>query len=726
IAGTRSFDVDGYYVKFCLFSTSTYEQLAGKDFPIALRFECEHCSSVLFSKFHRHHLSRQTKMRNMYTNPATNRSGSHRERLRTHLIFGPAPNRLARKSRRRKGANLQKPTSIQHDVAVQTPLELDPSQWTGNQRVVHYGPMAYRDPYIYYYPKGWNVLYPAQFGFFPYRTRKFRGSSPIVCLSAFGVFCSIGGAVMTYLAYYVLFLEDDQPLHPIQIVGPFLLFVGIWLLLIGSLWWLCSLNLCSEHLRHTQPHHVKPRKIVRQDDEFQMPKIRKNVAENSPYLPPPPPPLPVLQNACTDLSLYEPVKEMKLYPPAFPGVGSLNLSTSSVSYVTPYGTLRKTSNHGDETSLVFENHSFAPTLRDGTTRNYQSLELNKTEWKVPNYYEDLIPVGHGAYGCVCSARDKRRGTRVAIKKLMRPFQSATHAKRTFRELKVLKHMKHENVIDLVDLFTCDESAESLTDVYMASSLMGTDLSNILKIQQLTEDHVQFLVYQILRGLKYIHSAGIIHRDLKPSNIAVNEDCELRILDFGLARQANDEMTGYVATRWYRAPEIVLNWMHYDKTVDIWSVGCIMGELITRKPLFPGADYIDQLNRIMQLVGTPDEELISKMQSDDAKNYIRSLPKLEPQDFKQVFTGGSDSAIDLLQRMLILDPDKRLTATEALEHPYVSQFHDPDDEPDCEPIDFFFDNLELPLDEWRKLIWKEIEEFVPEPIPPSSDQTTENS
>ncbi|KRX93425.1 Mitogen-activated protein kinase 14, partial [Trichinella pseudospiralis] len=321
--------------------------------------------------------------------------------------------------------------------------------------------------------------------------------------------------------------------------------------------------------------------------------------------------------------------------------------------------------------------------------DYQSLELNKTEWKVPNYYEDLIPVGHGAYGCVCSARDKRRGTRVAIKKLMRPFQSAIHAKRTFRELKVLKHMKHENVIDLVDLFTCDESAESLTDVYMASSLMGTDLSNILKIQQLTEDHVQFLVYQILRGLK----------DLKPSNIA--------ILDFGLARQANDEMTGYVATRWYRAPEIVLNWMHYDKTEN---------------PYF----LVQTLNRIMQLVGTPDEELISKMQSDDAKNYIRSLPKLEPQDFKQVFTGGSDSAIDLLQKMLILDPDKRLTATEALEHPYVSQFHDPDDEPDCEPIDFFFDNLELPLDEWRKLIWKEIEEFVPEPIPPLSDQTTENS
>ncbi|KHJ46132.1 hypothetical protein D918_03796 [Trichuris suis] len=192
---------------------------------------------------------------------------------------------------------------------------------------------------------------------------------------------------------------------------------------------------------------------------------------------------------------------------------------------------------------------------------YKKLDLNRTEWVVPVRYEDMVPVGHGAYGCVCSAVDSVTGEKVAIKKLMRPFLTAVHGKRTYREVKVLRCMDHENVIDLVDLFTPDESSEALNDVYLVSSLMGSDLGNILKIQQLTDDHVQFLVYQILRGLK----------DLKPSNIAVNEDCELRlfilmeILDFGLARQADDEMTGYVATRWYRAPEIMLNWMHYNHT-----------------------------------------------------------------------------------------------------------------------------------------------------------------
>ena len=107
---------------------------------------------------------------------------------------------------------------------------------------------------------------------------------------------------------------------------------------------------------------------------------------------------------------------------------------------------------------------------------------------------------------------------------------------------------------------------------MVTPLMDLDLGNIIKIQKLTDDQVKFIVYQIMRGLKYIHSAGIIHRDLKPSNLAVNEDCDLKILDFGLARPTDAEMTGYVATRWYRAPEIMLNWMHYSQTVDIWSVG----------------------------------------------------------------------------------------------------------------------------------------------------------
>uniref|UniRef100_A0A3B3TG37 mitogen-activated protein kinase n=1 Tax=Paramormyrops kingsleyae TaxID=1676925 RepID=A0A3B3TG37_9TELE len=245
-------------------------------------------------------------------------------------------------------------------------------------------------------------------------------------------------------------------------------------------------------------------------------------------------------------------------------------------------------------------------------------ELNKTVWEVPERYRNLTPVGSGAYGSVCSAYDVHLCQKVAVKKLSRPFQSLIHSRRSYRELRLLKHMKHENVIGLLDVFTPASSLEDFNELYLVTNLMGADLNNIVKFQRLSDEHVQFLIYQLLRGLKYIHSAGLIHRDLKPSNVAVNEDCELRILDFGLARQTDDEMTGYVATRWYRAPEIMLNWMHYNQTVDIWSVGCIMGELLKGKVLFPGNDYIDQLKRIMEVVGTPTPELLKKISSEHVR------------------------------------------------------------------------------------------------------------
>uniref|UniRef100_A0A4X1ULS6 mitogen-activated protein kinase n=1 Tax=Sus scrofa TaxID=9823 RepID=A0A4X1ULS6_PIG len=251
----------------------------------------------------------------------------------------------------------------------------------------------------------------------------------------------------------------------------------------------------------------------------------------------------------------------------------------------------------------------------GPRAGFYRQELNKTVWEVPQRLQGLRPVGSGAYGSVCSAYDTRLRQRVAVKKLSRPFQSLIHARRTYRELRLLKHLKHENVIGLLDVFTPATSIEDFSEVYLVTTLMGADLNNIVKCQALSDEHVQFLVYQLLRGLKYIHSAGIIHRDLKPSNVAVNEDCELRILDFGLARQADEEMTGYVATRWYRAPEIMLNWMHYNQTVDIWSVGCIMAELLQGKALFPGNDYIDQLKRIMEVVGTPSPEVLAKISSE---------------------------------------------------------------------------------------------------------------
>ncbi|KAI5693213.1 hypothetical protein M8J75_011151 [Diaphorina citri] len=207
---------------------------------------------------------------------------------------------------------------------------------------------------------------------------------------------------------------------------------------------------------------------------------------------------------------------------------------------------------------------------------FYKVEINKTEWEVPERYQMLTSVGSGAYGQVCSALDSVSGVKVAIKKIARPFQSAVHAKRTYRELRMLKHMNHENVIGLLDVFHSNTCLADFKNVYM---------------------------------------------DLKPSNIAVNEDCELKILDFGLARPTENEMTGYVATRWYRAPEIMLNWMHYNQTVDIWSVGCIMAELITGRTLFPGQDHIHQLNLIMEMLGTPPAEFMAKISSDSVSSYL---------------------------------------------------------------------------------------------------------
>nr|CAH7765457.1 unnamed protein product [Callosobruchus chinensis] len=273
-------------------------------------------------------------------------------------------------------------------------------------------------------------------------------------------------------------------------------------------------------------------------------------------------------------------------------------------------------------------------------------------------------------------------------------------------------MRHENVIGLLDVFYPKH------DIYLVTHLMGADLNNIIRTQKLTDDHVQFLVYQILRGLKYIHSAGIIHRDLKPSNIAVNEDCELKILDFGLARPTENEMTGYVATRWYRAPEIMLNWMHYNQTVDIWSVGCIMAELLTGKTLFPGTDHIHQLNLIMEILGTPSDEFMQKITSESARNYIKSLPLLPKKDLHTYIVGANPLAIDLLGLMLELDSEKRITAEQALAHAYLTAYADPNDEPISAPYDQSIEDMNLPVEKWRDLVLQEVHSF--EYIPPQNE------
>jgi len=172
------------------------------------------------------------------------------------------------------------------------------------------------------------------------------------------------------------------------------------------------------------------------------------------------------------------------------------------------------------------------------------------------------------------------------------------------------------------------------------------------------------------------------------------------------------MTGYVATRWYRAPEIMLNWMHYHQTVDMWSVGCIMAEMLTGRTLFPGTDHIDQLTRILVLCGTPSEETLNKITSDEARNYIRSLPHMERKNFSEFFKGANPLAIDLLQKMLTIDADNRINAEQALAHSYLAQYADPTDEPVSSPYDQTFEDFELPVEKWKEYVWEEIQKLTP--------------
>ncbi|KAF1972754.1 kinase-like protein [Bimuria novae-zelandiae CBS 107.79] len=319
------------------------------------------------------------------------------------------------------------------------------------------------------------------------------------------------------------------------------------------------------------------------------------------------------------------------------------------------------------------------------------------EFVVDERYNVTKELGQGAYGIVCAATNNQTGEGVAIKKVTNVFSKKILAKRALREIKLLQHFRGK--CPLVELMECDLAAI------------------IRSGQPLTDAHFQSFIYQILCGLKYIHSANVLHRDLKPGNLLVNADCELKICDFGLARGFSMDpeenagyMTEYVATRWYRAPEIMLSFQSYTKAIDVWSVGCILAELLGGKPFFKGRDYVDQLNQILHYLGTPNEETLSRIGSPRAQDYVRNLPYMQKVSFQSLFRQANPDALDLLDRMLAFDPSSRISVEEALEHRYLHIWHDASDEPNCPTtFDFQFEVVE-DIGEMKKMILQEVNRF----------------
>lgn len=356
------------------------------------------------------------------------------------------------------------------------------------------------------------------------------------------------------------------------------------------------------------------------------------------------------------------------------------------------------------------------------------LELSQyvvhgSKFEAPKRYTVLEPVGQGAYGVVCSAQDEDKKEPVAIKKIENAFEHLTFAKRTLRELKILRHLRHENLIDIRSVYLPGHSGE-YEDIYVVSELMETDLASILKSPQpLSDDHCQFFLYQILRGIKYVHSADVIHRDLKPRNLLVNSNCDLKICDYGLARvdfPGSDfltcPMTEYVCTRWYRAPEILCSWTDYGKAIDIWSVGCIFAEMLRRKPLFPGKNTQHQLQLIISCLGTPEKDVLRRIPNDKCRKFIASLPSGGGASLMESASGSSTEALDVLQRTLHFNPDRRPTVEEVLQHSYLAQLHCPEDEPTRSPLDsrdFEFERRKIDMEALRQEIFLEALSYYPD-------------
>ncbi|XP_063814528.1 mitogen-activated protein kinase 8 isoform X2 [Pseudophryne corroboree] len=352
--------------------------------------------------------------------------------------------------------------------------------------------------------------------------------------------------------------------------------------------------------------------------------------------------------------------------------------------------------------------------------NFSVFEIGDSTFNVLKRYQNLKPIGSGAQGIVCAAYDTVLERHVAIKKLSRPFQNQTHAKRAYRELVLMKCVNHKNIIGLLNVFTPQKSLEEFQDLYIVMELMDANLCQVIQME-LDHERMSYLLYQMLCGIKHLHSAGIIHRDLKPSNIVVKSDCTLKILDFGLARTAGTSfmMTPYVVTRYYRAPEVILG-MGYKENVDLWSVGCIMGEMICHKILFPGRDYIDQWNKVIEQLGTPCPEFMKKLQPT-VRTYVENRPKYAGYSFEKLFPDvlfpadsehnklKASQARDLLSKMLVIDASKRISVDDALLHPYINVWYDSleAEAPPPKIPDKQLDEREHTIEEWKELIYKEV-------------------
>lgn len=443
-----------------------------------------------------------------------------------------------------------------------------------------------------------------------------------------------------------------------------------------------------------------------------------------------------------------------------------------------------------------------------------TVPAHLADWTLPlstGRYELQEVVGSGSYGQVVRAMDRTTGKLVAIKRVKNLFYNRIDAKRILREVVLLRQLSHPNVIKLVDLLAPKrEDRKTFDELYIVFEYIKTDMEKLLRLPVfLSHQQVAGLMLDLLRGVRFLHSAEVVHRDLKPANLLFDTNSpatRVKVCDFGLGRELRPselappspqgatvltgatagaaatkgnggagaggvgagadggsedtepvmprrpppiqrQLTAHVASRWYRAPELILMDRGYTTAIDVWSVGCIFGELLSmqyesvrfveqRGPMFPGAScfplsprdnpnaYLqkyDQLNVILDVIGShfTERELLG-VSNDHARLYLRHLPARDPERLEQRFPGADTSAMDLLRQMLRFDPRDRITIAEAMRHPFLVKYAEEYDPAEWSepaggvPVNLGFDSdADLSRDDIRALLLAEIARFHPE-------------
>lgn len=350
-------------------------------------------------------------------------------------------------------------------------------------------------------------------------------------------------------------------------------------------------------------------------------------------------------------------------------------------------------------------------------------KIGSETFYLPQRYQPIELIGSGAYGAVLNAYDSVYSRNVAIKKL-KPISDAVDLKRILREIVIMKNVNHENIIELYDIIFHPNLNNNHNEgeipnkgiVYLVMEKMDSDLQRVICSQQTMEkSYYQFILYQILRALYYLHSANIVHRDFKPSNVLINEDCTIKLCDFGMSRNLSEnemQLTEYVVTRYYRAPEIMLNSHHYTNKIDVWSVGCTFAELLTKKFLFPGQNYIEQIKLIINLLGSPSEEDLNFISNSSAKSFVLKMTGIPKKNFHEFINYDDPEAVNLLEKMLVFNPEKRISIEEAIQSKYILDIKEGVNDPVFEgKINLEFDEIKNPsYDDLLKIFLEEIKRF----------------